>query len=193
MLRLGVGNLARVGELGGDFLEVVELGEVGFVAHRDQQEVTTFFGLANAENLHAWGGLGEFVVVMVNVLRVGENVRRSDDVSEDFFRCRNGRGGGKMIDQVGEKERLGCVFANLFCVSLIIRRVSLSAQGSCAETQNQQSAGKKPKAWTETPHHRDKRTLESRPIHQSPSIISRFARTESRLEQSRTEQFPRTN
>ncbi len=45
LLRLGFGDLARVSELGGDFLEVVELRDICFVTHRDQHEVATFFSL----------------------------------------------------------------------------------------------------------------------------------------------------
>jgi hypothetical protein len=90
-LCFGVRDLTRIGEFGGDFLEVVELGDIGFIANRYQHEVSTFLGFADAENLHARGSLGEFIVVMVNILRVGEDVRRSDDVSKDFLGRRHCR------------------------------------------------------------------------------------------------------
>jgi hypothetical protein len=60
------------------------LGDVCFVTHRDEQEVTSFFRFANAENSNARRNLGQLVVVTVNVLRIGENVGSPDDVSEIF-------------------------------------------------------------------------------------------------------------
>ena len=104
LLRVGVGRLARVGELRGDLLEVVELRDVGLVADRDQHELAAFFALPTLHTFTRGDGRGERVEVAVDVLRVGELVGRADDVAQDFLGRGNGRRGGQMIDELGEED-----------------------------------------------------------------------------------------
>ena len=129
-----VGDLSRVGELRRDSAKLVELRDVGFIAHGDEQEVAAFLGLADAEDLHARSGLGEFIVVMVNVLRVGENVGGADDVAEDLIRRGNYCGSGEMVHEIGEEERLGRVLSDFLGIGLVVRRATLSFNRNPRET-----------------------------------------------------------
>jgi hypothetical protein len=84
LLRIGIGNLAGIGKLGGNIAQLIELRDVRFVAHGDKQEVAPFLRFAHAVNFHARTGLRELVVITVNVLRISQKVRRSNDVAENF-------------------------------------------------------------------------------------------------------------
>src|SRR5271163_66369 len=104
---------------------MVKLRDIGFVAHGHEQKVAPFFRFSHAVDFHSRTGFRQLIVIPVNVLRISEKVRCTNDVAKNLVGGGHGRGSREMIDEVGEKELLRRELAYFLSILLIIRRNAL--------------------------------------------------------------------
>ena len=107
LLRLRVGQLARIGQLRGDLPVLVELLDRRFVGDRDRDHVAPFFGLADLQHRHAVRRLVERLEVADDVLVVRQLARLARDVAEELQRRRHLVRRRHVIDQLGQDARIG--------------------------------------------------------------------------------------
>ncbi len=107
LLRLRLGQLARIGELRGDLAVLVELLDRRFVGHRDREHVPPLVAHADLEHRHAIRRLVERVEIPDDVLVVGQLAGLTGDVAEEFQRRRHFVGGRHVIDQLRQDARIG--------------------------------------------------------------------------------------
>ena len=89
-VRLLVGDFARVAELGEDVLVLIEVLDGGLVGDGEDDLVAAFFGLADLPEFGARGDSGEFLVVAVDILGVGQFAGLAGDAAEELERRGDG-------------------------------------------------------------------------------------------------------
>ena len=119
---------ARVGELRQPRAVLVELRDQLLRRHGHRDHLAAFFGLADAEDLHARAGLLQHPHVAVDFVRVGQNPRRAGDVAKHGLRSRHGLRGRQIIGQRRIEEGLGSVLADFLRVLLVDRLVGVAAR-----------------------------------------------------------------
>jgi hypothetical protein len=129
--RLLFACLPRIRERVEIALVLVEIADRGFIADRGDDDVAAFLGLADAPDLDAIRRGVEGVKVLVDVFRVRQLARRTDDLAEDLERRRNRAGRGQMIDQLRRDPRVLQVLLDLLGLLLVDRlRGRLRSGGS---------------------------------------------------------------
>jgi hypothetical protein len=107
LLRLRVGQLARVGQLRRDLLVFVELFDRRLVGNRDRDHVAPLVGHADLEHRDTLRRLVERVEVTCDVLVVRHVPRLARHIAEELQRRRHLVGGRHMVDELGENPRIG--------------------------------------------------------------------------------------
>jgi hypothetical protein len=97
LLRLGIADLARIGEARGDVAVAVERGQVLLAGDGDEHHLPPLLGLPDEENLDTRRGRRQRAHVAVDVLRVGELPLRPGDVPMMLQRRRHGGRGGQVV------------------------------------------------------------------------------------------------
>src|SRR5215469_5969334 len=85
---------------------MIELGEVLLITNGDHQGLTSFFAVAQGEDLRARRLRSQQTEVSVDLGHVIEHVRRTDDVVQGYIRGRNTRAPGQVIDELRNEKRL---------------------------------------------------------------------------------------
>ncbi len=174
-LRLRVGQLPRVGEVGEDLLVLVEGLDRRLVGDGHDDDVAAFLALADGPHLRAARRrLGQRVEVALHVLVVVQLVRRAGNPPEELERRRHGGRRGQMVDQFGQDPRILRVFLDLRRVLGVdlLRRGDFPLR--CAATrQHGRAAGE-----DEAEQARQKEHAREAPWHREPPVVSRvFRRT----------------
>ena len=100
LLRLLFGRLSRIGQRRDHALVLVDLFDRRFIGDRQGDHVAAFFGLADVPHRDAIRRLVDGFVVAVDVFRVGQLARSSDNPSEKLERRRHRvgrRAGGRPV------------------------------------------------------------------------------------------------
>ena len=99
-------QLARIGQLRGDLLVLVELLDRRFVGDRQRDHVAPFVALSDPEQLHPRRRLLERLVVADDVGVIGELAGLARHVAEELQRRRHGGRHRHVIDQLGRDARV---------------------------------------------------------------------------------------
>ena len=117
LLRRRPARIAQGGELG---LVLVEVLEVGLVADGDDHLVAAFLGLADHPELHPGRGLGQLLVVALDVLGVGQLSGRAGNAAEELQRRRHGVRRRHMVDKLGGEARVDQVLLDERAIGLVL-------------------------------------------------------------------------
>ena len=118
-LGLGLGEAARVGQLGVDGLVLVEVLDRLLVGDGDDDPVAALLGLADVEDLDPGRRRGQGPHVLVDVGRVAQDVLGPGDVAEDLERRRDALGVGQIVDVLRGEVRVGRELADLLGVFFV--------------------------------------------------------------------------
>ncbi len=119
-VRLRPLGLARVRQPGGEFLVMVQFGNVALVRDRHHDDFAAFFRVADGKHLDPLRGLLQLPHVAVDVLRISELVGRADGVPQHLLRRGHAIGSGQVVHQFRQEKRLGGVLVDLGRVPLVV-------------------------------------------------------------------------
>jgi len=137
-LCFGIAQAAGIGEAGGDFFVAIELCEIGFVGDGSDEHLAAFFRGADTPDFDAGTLAGKEAEIGVDVLRVVENIRCTDNMMEKRIGSGNARAERKMIDKFGAEERFGGELFNFLGVLGVVgkrARTGLGRAGGGEETE----------------------------------------------------------
>ncbi len=106
LLRLRVGQPARVGQFREVVAVLLQVLDVGVRRHPHDHKLAVLVGLADRLHLHARRRRGERAVVLHDVRVVGEFLRRADVIAEHVLRTRNPGDLRQVIDERAAVARL---------------------------------------------------------------------------------------
>ncbi len=114
-----LGDRTRIGESGGDLFVPIQPPHIRFIGDDDQDHLPPLLRITHREDLHSRRRSLQLAHVAVDVLRIRQLVRRTDDIAEHFLRRRDRIGGRQVIHQLGQEERFGRVLANLGRIAVV--------------------------------------------------------------------------
>jgi hypothetical protein len=151
-LCFSIAKTSRIREASGDFFKAIELREIGFVGDSCNEHFAAFFGRADTPDFNPGTLAGKQAEIIVDVLGVIENIRRTHNVMERRIGRRNARAQRKMVDEFGaEKGFRGELFDFFGVFRMVLERARTGLCQARSHTETQREKNTKQAARHETP------------------------------------------